>query len=594
MIADTISNRVRLTTSAAGRAGRGAWRGLLRSRALRWRYRGEPIDRLYLTPQDLRTSDPSFSSEIYHGHFGLAGVVGLLGADSPFAIAPPSPAWARELHGFGWLRHLHAARDEISGEQARTLVSDWIALHGDLRGLAWEPEITARRIISWLSHAAILVEGADEKSYDTLVRSFALQFRFLKSTYRDGPDGLARLTGLIALAFAGLCADEQQPSSLARPKQLADELKRQVLADGGHISRNPAVLIDLLHDLLPLRQCFIARDQVPPPELLTAIDRMMPMLRFFQLGDQGFARFNGMGSTPMESLAALIVHDDVQGTPVSHAEKSGYCRLAAGATVMLADTGRAPPIALSADAHAGCLSFEMSAGRHPLIVNCGVPVHDESEWRAVSRSTAAHSTLTVNDTSSAQLVGAGSPAATGHKPGLAGPVNAQAAMNTRDGPAELRASHDGYDQNYGITHVRSWRLSEDGALLEGIDQLIAPHGLKGAARDNKGKYALRFHLHPTARVEASEDGKSAFICLPDNEIWRLSAGEGNMNIEESVFLADVKGPRHALQIVVSGAMGGATDTTLRWSLKRVAAGEPREAKLAEDTGAEAELPPGGE
>lgn len=592
MIVDTISNRVRLTMSAAGRAGRIAWRRLLRSRLLRWRYRGEPIDRLYLTPQDLRTSDPSFASEIYHGHFGLAGMVALLGADSPFAISPPSTAWTRELHGFGWLRHLHAAHDEISSEQARALVGDWIALHGKLRGVAWDPEITARRIISWLSHAAILVEGADETFYDNLVRSFALHFRFLRSTYRDAPDGLPRLTGLIALAFAGLCADEKQPSSLARPKHLADELKRQILADGGHISRNPAVLIELLHDLLPLRQCFIARDQKPPPELLAAIDRIMPMLRFFRLGGQDFAHFNGMGPTPVESLAALMVHDDVQGAPVSHADKSGYCRLASGATVIIADTGRAPPIGLSADAHAGCLSFEMSAGRHSLIVNCGVPVHDEQEWRAVSRATAAHSTLTVNDTSSSQLVGAGSPATIGQHPWLSGPVHVQASMNHRNGLAELRASHDGYDQNYGITHVRSLSLKTEGTLLEGIDQLIAPQGLKGAARDNKGKFALRFHLHPTARVERSEDGQSALISLPDHEGWRFTTGQGQLEIEESVFLADVKGPRRTAQIVIYGAMGGATDTSMRWSLKRVTAAKPRDAEKDEDREADAESPRG--
>ena len=163
MIVDTFSNRVRLTTTAAGRAGRVAWRGLLRSRLLRWRYRGAPIDRLYLTPQDLRTSDPSFASEIYHGHFGLAGVVALLGANSPFAVPPPSAAWMRELHGFGWLRHLHAAHDEISSEQARALVGDWITLHGEMRGLPWDTEITARRIISWLSHATVLMEGRSEE-----------------------------------------------------------------------------------------------------------------------------------------------------------------------------------------------------------------------------------------------------------------------------------------------------------------------------------------------------------------------------------------------------------------------------------------------
>ncbi len=82
-------------------------------------------------------------------------------------------------------------------------------------------------------------------------------------------------------------------------RRLADELDRQILPDGGHISRNPGTLIDLLIDLLPLRQAFAARNIAPPPALLNAIDRMMPMLRFFRHGDGSFALFNGMGPTPV-------------------------------------------------------------------------------------------------------------------------------------------------------------------------------------------------------------------------------------------------------------------------------------------------------
>ena len=96
---------------------------------------------------------------------------------------------------------------------------------------------------------------------------------------------MPRLQVLIALCYASLCLANQARTIRTATRKLSDELRRQILPDGGHVSRNPGALIELLIDLLPLRQTFAARNIAPPPALLNAIDRMMPMLRFFRHGD---------------------------------------------------------------------------------------------------------------------------------------------------------------------------------------------------------------------------------------------------------------------------------------------------------------------
>ena len=108
-------------------------------------YPGTEAEQLLLAPQDLRTADPSFATEIYNGHFGLAGSLVELNSQSPFEIAPPSEGWARELYGFGWLRHLRVAGSELSREQAKALLGDFLRLHKTVRGLAWQPEVVGRR-----------------------------------------------------------------------------------------------------------------------------------------------------------------------------------------------------------------------------------------------------------------------------------------------------------------------------------------------------------------------------------------------------------------------------------------------------------------
>ena len=128
----------------------------------------------------------------------------------------------------------------------------------------------------------------------------------------DMADGVPRLQVLIALCYASLCLANQAGIS-APTASFPRNCSGKILPDGGHISRNPGALIELSIDLLPLRQTFAARNIAPPPALLNAIDRMMPMLRFFRHWRRSFALFNGMSSAPSDLLATLLAYDDTHG-----------------------------------------------------------------------------------------------------------------------------------------------------------------------------------------------------------------------------------------------------------------------------------------
>ena len=71
---------------------------------------------------------------------------------------------------------------------------------------------------------------------------------------------------------------------------------------------------------------------------------------------------------------------------------------------VIMDTGTPPPPNVSHDAHAGCLSFELSSGPSRIVINCGMPATGRDNWRSFARSTPAHSTLTYHGTSSCQFV----------------------------------------------------------------------------------------------------------------------------------------------------------------------------------------------
>ena len=241
------------------------------------------------------------------------------------------------------------------------------------RGLPAEPAVAARRLISWLSHANLLLEDVDKEPYGAITASLGAQLSHLSGCWREAPAGYPRLLALTALAFAtlSLAGHERQIKDIEA--NLVSEIAWQILDDGGHVSRHPELLVELLLDLLPLSQCFTARDRTLPKQLGEALEHMLPMLRYMRLGDGMVARFNGVGCAPAAGLATVLAYEDGSLPPLAEARASGYARLERGASTVIADVGRPPPLAQSACAQAGCLSFEMSAGTQLLFVNGGAP-----------------------------------------------------------------------------------------------------------------------------------------------------------------------------------------------------------------------------
>jgi uncharacterized heparinase superfamily protein len=556
---------------------------------LRWPLPSLRADRLLIAPQDLRTADATRATEIYSGRFAFAGKVVVFNGRSIFEMQPPSDEWAAALLGFGWLRHLRAADSGITRANARALVDEWISLHGSWHPLSWRPDILSRRIISWLSQAPLVLQDADMRFYRRFTRSLIRQVRYLRHTAGDAHRGVSHMQATIALAYTALCIAGQERHIKSTTARLKGELERQILPDGGHVSRDPGAIIELLIELLPLRQAYASRNVAPPQALLNAIDRMMPMLRFFRHSDGTFAHFNGMGPTPVELLLTILAYDEARGAPLSNASYSGYQRLEAGGGVLIMDTGRAPPIEMSLEAHAGCLAFEFSSPKQNLIVvNCGMPANARAEWRAVARATAAHSTVTFNDTSSAQFIEtAAFRRVLGGAPMLGGPAHVSVAREERPDGIVLRAGHDGYAGLCGVVHERTVTLAADGTRLEGEDLFLAADG-GPKVRSNRDRYTVRFHLHPLIKATRLTDGHGVLLMLPNKEVWTFSAGEARVQLEDGVYLAGSDGPRRAVEMVISGHAQSAPRVV--WSFQQANSGAAAAAGAARRARAEEEEP----
>lgn len=568
-MADTLAGKPRIIRLAAA----GLWRRMsarLRTGPIaRWRFSGLAPDRVLIAPPDLRMADAHVAQEFYSGRYALSGKTVDTGGQSPFQIMPPSEEWEAALHNFRWLRHMREAGTGLAAAHARSLVSDWIRLHGrTIEGPTWDADTVAKRTIAWLQHSGTLLRECDLGFYRAFLRSLAFQLRYLRTVAKGLDEGEPRLRARIALVFAALSLPVSATRLSQATRNLGRELDRQILPDGIHISRNPESVLELLTDLLPLRQTYANQSETPPAALVAAIERLLPALRFFRHADGSLARFNGAGFAMQERIAAVLRYDESAGAPLSSAPHGGYQRLATGSVCLIADTGKPPPGGASQDAHAGCLSFEFSSGRHSWIVNGGVDRFGPGDFRPLSRTTAAHSTATVNDLSSCRFSSRGKLSNLAGTPILSGPRHVPVNRQDSDDVQSFAASHDGYAASAGLVHHRQIALTHAGSVIIGRDSFVTPSG-KPLRPGSKADVDIRFHLHPKIRMTVNGDGLIELSANRD-DTWVFTCAEIAPHMEDSLFFAGISGPQKTRMIVLQFA--AADHAEVNWQFTRTKLG----------------------
>jgi uncharacterized heparinase superfamily protein len=547
----------------------GAWRVLAPVRVWmrrNWFYRrllrGPLADHFDFHPHDSRPRRLEDADALLRGRFRFAGeMLDVPQGASVFDRTPPSRDWADDLHGFAWLGALSLAGGEPARYLATELISQWIARNGRYGEPAWSAHVMARRLTMLICHGKFVVANSDMMWRSKLFVSLREQSRMLERIAAEAPDGLPRLEAAVALALSGLCMDDNPPRLISGLERLEIEIERQILPDGGHAGRSPEDLLQAYHLLTLAMDALIAAGLEPPHGLRNARDRIAPMLRFFRHGDGALAMFQGGQEGNTRMLASLLARDDVRGQPFGHARHSGYQRLSAGRCVIQLDCGKLPEGALATRAHAGFLAFEMSSGTHRLVVNCGAAGRDQPGWDEALRATAAHSTLTLADRSTGQIL----------PPGLARELlgarmcgGPRQPLTRRSETAQgwtVEASHDAYVPDLGIRHERRVTLSPQGQSVTGADRLV-PVTTRKMALD----FALRFHIHPDVRLSRLEGG-GILLKLPGGDGWRFRAGGGETRVEESIYLgADTV--RRSEQLVVTGQVRD-TPVETAWVLEQI-------------------------
>lgn len=539
------------------------WRTPLHNMRLKGKY---PL-KLLASPRDGVEGSRRSGKAILAGHFLLRGQkLAIEGLD--FSSPAPgstlgTPAMSDYVHGFRWLRDLgQAGPREQTSPIAETILRAWLKAHAEKPSEpAWGPEQAGWRLMFWAAYAPLILSSNDLVYRSLVLNCFARTARHLDRGADKAPAGIARIVACCGVVTAGLLLPGGAPRKSFGEAGLKRAIEHGFYSDGGAISRSPLAQMRGVEALSMVKAAYDAVRAEVPTFLTETLNRTVAALLGITHGDGGLGSWQGGSAFSADQVRAIISASGVRTRPLRQARDWGYQRISAGSTVLLVDAAP-PPVAQLAEA--GCAStgaIEISDGEDRLIVNCGGAIFTGTtiapELARGLRTTAAHSTLTLDDSNSTAILPDGTLGR--------GVSEVELHRQELDNGSRIELSHDGYVRRYGYIHRRLIHISNDGRDIRGEDMLLPAQQRK---RPANAPYVLRFHLAPYVDVSLTADGQGALMRIDMGALWQFRCNAGALGIEDSLWVDGDGRPHATKQIVVSAAAepGG---TSLGWLLKRV-------------------------
>jgi len=516
--------------------------------------------RLVAVPRDHVVGDRERGDALLAGRFAL-GSDEIALADIDFSAVGVQGALAREVQGFSWLRDLAASASRDKGARlAEAIAGRWLIAHGTRVDEAWAPELWGERILFWTAYAPYILSSRDSGYRSALLNTLARGARHVDATADKAPPGLPRITAWAGALVAALTV-QGALSRLSRAESgLMRSLSGAQFEDGGLMSRNPQEQMLLVDRLGLVRAAYFAAKQTQPEALENAASAALAALHGVTMGDNALSSWQGGNPGDAARLAALVEGCGLRARPLRQARGWGYQRLSALGTIIVLDAAPPPPARMVSTGSASTLALEISDGSQRLVVNCGgpglIPTALPAELVQALRSTAAHSTLVLDDTNSTATLPDGSLGK--------GVTDVEIARSEDNDCSRIEASHDGYVKGFGLLHQRRLSLGNDGKEVRGEDRL-SPRGRKKIRE--AAPFAIRFHLAPGVEATITADGMGAILRSAGAPPWNFRCRGAMLQVEESLFVNGRGQPVPTLQLVVVGevsAIGG----EIAWQFRR--------------------------
>lgn len=535
-----------------------SWKTPLHSRRLKGKY---PL-KLLAVPDDEVPGDARAGQAMRAGYFLFRGMKQSI-EELDFNRIDLSPDFADYLHSFAWLRDLAAATTRDQGAAiAEHVMRRWLDAHAQTPSEpAWRADNAGWRLLYWTAYAPFILSSGDLVYRSLVLNCIARTARHLDKGADKAHVGLPRMVAWGGIVAASMLIPGGAARKIFGEAGLKRAIESGVHADGGIVCRSPLAQLNAIMLLSMVLAVYDVRRETAPPFLTEALGRAVGALLGLTHGDGGLGNWQGAGAIDPKRVDAIVRASRVRTRPLRQAREWGYQRIAAGATVVQVDAAP-PPVARLADA--GCAStgaIEVSDGINRLIVNCGgaalTGAWIPADLAQGLRTTAAHSTLVLDDSNSTALL----------PDGTLGKGVTEVELNRQelDNGSRLDLSHDGYVRRLGYVHRRLLLVSGDGREIRGEDMLTPAERRR---RPSRLPVHIRFHLAPGVEPTLTADAMGALLRIDLGAVWQFRVGSGQLAIEESLWVDGDGRPHPTRQVVVTAeALPGGS--SFGWLLKRM-------------------------
>jgi uncharacterized heparinase superfamily protein len=455
-----------------------------------------------------------------------------------------------KLNNFFWFFSLDL---RSSKKSAQSVINNWINNNNRYKKESWEFDITAKRIISWLSNHQLTYEDSEQKYRTIFDHMIQKQANHLLNEIKNSNDVENKMIGCAAIILTGLAYKNEKDYLDNGLNLLKNIIKTSIDNQGFPKSRNIKQLIFYLKYFIIIREWFKESQNIIPEYIDETIFYLGSNYNYIWQNINKDLFFNGNFISDNTEFDQYLKRFGYKFKSQIN-ELGGYAILKNKKIIIALDVGPSPNKIFSRDYQSGALSFEIISNQKKLITNSGYFSENNNKLNKISKSTSLHSTLIVEDYSSCnykKIKNLGLVIDNGLK-------ISKKNIVYEENYWKLSAAHDGYSQKFGLIHEREIEFYPEQMKFVGCDKIFRKYPNKEV------KFDIRFHLDPNSKVMKTQDNNFILIEL-DQEGWKFSSDKHDINIDNGLFFGNKNSYKENRNIFISG-MSNKKEQIIKWEI----------------------------